>query len=314
MARHFFVRASALIAAALFLSAAAPARADDFLKNVIFTVQPQYTAAVGSDTIVPRNGLQLEHGNPPTTHGWELNYSARWLASRKFNVLYSHSTLDQALDAFNAYLGIPLTTGGLRDRFDTVAINNTPNAHLIQTLSYVHRTRMCCPADSETVVGPPDFGGVDQTDYRFGETYRFGPRTIIGYPFTVFATAAYTNHPFQKNYTPATMAANGGTPYSGSGFNVPSYGARIDVPTWDRTFIPFVQYSQGGTFYRKDPGMYLYRFMQYGFTKVLTKNITFSTYDFTAQQYAGQSYLTARGHDSIREALWISQLNYSFKL
>jgi hypothetical protein len=34
------------------------------------------------------------------------------------------------------------------------------------------------------------------------------------------------------------------------------------------------------------------------------------------RQFAGQSYLTVAGghHDSLREALWITQLNYFFKL
>jgi hypothetical protein len=54
--------------------------------------------------------------------------------------------------------------------------------------------------------------------------------------------------------------------------------------------------------------------VQYGFNKVLAKNIVLTTYSFTAQQFANQSYLTATGHDTLREALWVSQLNYSFKL
>jgi hypothetical protein len=222
--------------------------------------------------------------------------------------------LDQALDAITTYVPTVLTTGALRDRFDFVYLNNTPNAHLTQSLYYVHRTRMCCPADNEKAVTPPAFGGVNQTDYRLAEAYKFGPRTKIGYPFTVFAAAAYVNHPSQSSYSAGAQRANGGTPYTGSGFNVPSYGARIDIPTGDRTSIPFVQYSQGGTVYRKDPGMYNYRYVQYGFNKVRAKNVAFTTYSFTAQQFANQSYLTATGHDSLREALWISQLNYSFKL
>lgn len=311
-AARIVVPVVALAAAVMF--SASPARADDLLKNVSVTLQPQYENATGRGTVVPAGGVQLGKGSPPTTNGWELNYSARWQVSRKFNVTYAHTTLDQALDALTTYVPATLTTGALRDRFDYVYLNNTANAHLTQSLYYVHRTRMCCPADDEKTVTPPAFGGVDQTDYRLSESYKFGPRTKIGYPFTVFAAAGYTNHPFQSGYTAAAQRANGGTRYSGSGFNVPSYGARVDVPTGDRTFIPFVQYSQGATFYRKDPGLYLYRYVQYGFNKVLARNIVFTTYSFTAQQFANQSYLTAAGHDSLREALWISQLNYTIKL
>lgn len=308
-------RAAAIVVialAAVSLSAA-PARAGDPFKNVTITLQPQYETATGGNTVVP-GAVQLAKGAPATTHGWELNYIARWGVSRKFNVVYSHTTLDQALDALATYLPSTLTTGGLRDRFDSVYLNNTPNAHLTQSLYYVHRTRMCCPADSEATVTPPAFGGVDQSDYRLTETYKLGPRTKIGYPIALFATLAYVNHPFQSGYSSKTQASNGGTPYSNSGLNVPSYGIRVDVPTSDRTFIPFVSYSQGGTTYRKDPGMYLYRYVSYGFNKVLARNLVFTTYSFTAQQYANQSYLTAAGHDSLREALLISQLNYTFKL
>ncbi len=314
LSRAFSAAILALLGVCVGVLTPAPAQADDFLKNVTFTLQPQFETATGSGTAVQAGGVQLAKGAPASTDGWELNYSARWQVSRKFNVVYSHTTLDQALDALKTYIPATLTTGALRDRFDFVYLNNTPNAHLTQSLYYVHRTRMCCPADNETVVTPAPFGGVDQTDYRLAEAYKFGPRTKIGYPLTVFAAVAYANHPFQSGYTAGTQKANGGTPYSSSGFNIPSYGARVDIPTGDRTWIPFVQYSQGSTFYRKDPGLYNYRYVQYGFNKVLAKNIVFTTYSFTAQQFANQSYLTATGHDTLREALWISQLNYSFKL
>jgi len=55
-------------------------------------------------------------------------------------------------------------------------------------------------------------------------------------------------------------------------------------------------------------------YVQYGFDKVLAKNVVSTTYSFTAQQFANQSYLTAVGHETLREALLITQLNYTIKL
>src|SRR5260370_2856613 len=184
LSRAFSAAILALLGVCVGVLTPAPAEADDFLESCTFPMQPQFERAPGGGTAVQAGGVQLAKGAPASTNGWELNYSARWQVSRKFNVVYSHTTLDQALDALKTYIPATLTTGALRDRFDFVYLNNTPNAHLTQSLYYVHRTRMCCPADNETVVTPAPFGGVDQTDYRLAEAYKFGPRTKIGYPLT----------------------------------------------------------------------------------------------------------------------------------
>jgi hypothetical protein len=319
--RHLYIGVFSAVLACALCAEPAAAGGDPFAR-VIITVSPVYTLNTGGDAIepaalsvgLPSSSAVPSAGNKAALSDWNLNYSAAWVISKKFNLAYAHVNLNLDYETAHGLAKVPLTLGDVHDRIDTVMINNSPNLHLQQSLAYFHRSRICCPADAQAVSGGGalwSYGGIDQNDYRLTENYSFGPHTLVGYPVTLFATVAYANHP-----VPANLAANdplfGGAKYQGSGIYYPAYGIRLTIPTAKRTWVPWIAYSHNESFLREDPAPVQYQLLQYGVNRTLSKNLSLSMAVWNIQQF--KESFPLGGIDTLRTAFLVSQLNYTFHL
>jgi hypothetical protein len=274
------------IALLVAMQTAAPARADDFLQRITINFSPVYLFSTGDDDIGPPFPGQKALGytkDNPTVGGVRFDYGAALKINAKTSISFSHSNVGYQLGRIlTAAPNTSLVTGSIYDYTDTIALNYTVGNGLgVHGTYFDHQrsvvTGLCLNQkycyDPTTGTEQSNPLSIDEHGYTVGFTYDFGPTTKIGKLLTAAADAKYVPRPD----TPAPGVALGGLgSYVGSQTLFP-YSLTLKLPITDSTtFVPFINYTNLPVLYRDSAVPEAYRGIIFGFSKVISKNLTLS--------------------------------------
>lgn len=278
--------AGSAVALLVSMLAAAPARADDFLQRITINFAPVYLFSTGDDDIGPPFPGQKALGytkDNPTVGGERFDYGASLKIDARTSISFSHSNVGYQLGRIlTAAPNTSLVTGSIYDYTDTFALNYTVGHGLgVHGTYFDHQrsvvTGLCLNQkycyDSTTGTEESNPLSIDEHGYTLGFTYDFGPTTKIGKLLTAAADAKYVPRPD----TPAPGVALGGLgSYVGSQTLFP-YSLTLKLPiTNSSTFVPFINYTNLPVLYRDSAVPEAYRGIIFGFSKVISKNLTLS--------------------------------------
>lgn len=283
-----------LLSLGVFLSAV-PAKADNIGQRVTVSVAPVYLFSTNSDANAnppPPAGLTpigYTRDNP-VVDGWRIDYGIGYRISPRFSITLSHSNVGYELGRILTIApATSFVSGSLYDYTDTAALGYDAGHGLgIHATYFSHQrsvaTGLClnqkqCPTPTGVNQGNPL--SIDEIGYTLGATFDFGPTTKVGKLLTVGFDAKYLPRPAGPPSPGASLDALGH--WVGSTFVFPySLTARLPL-TGSSSFVPSVTYINLPVFYHDSAVPEAYRGMIYGFSKVMTPNLTISFNYFNIQ-------------------------------
>jgi hypothetical protein len=266
----------------------APVRADDFAKKITVNVAPVYLFASGADDNAPPPpgfagvGYTNDH---PIADTVRVDYGVDFKLGNNTHLSYSHGNVAYQLGRIlTAIPHTALVTGSLLDYTDSIALTVSVAKGLALQGTYFNHQRqdvtgLCLnqkycvsPVNGLNYSNP---SSIDEMGYTLGFSYDFGPNTRIGPLFTAAAAAKYVPRPSVPN-DPATVALGGLGSYVGTQTLFP-FSMTMKIPILpDKTFTPFINYTNLPVLYRDSAVPEEYRGIVWGISKVLTKNVTIS--------------------------------------
>jgi hypothetical protein len=276
---------AAVIALSAYATTTA-ARADDFLKRITINFSPVYLFSSGGDDNPPQFPGMKEIGytkDNPTVGGERFDYGASLAINARVSLSFSHNNIGYQLGRIlTAAPNTALVTGSIYDYTDTIALNYAAGGGLGLHGTYFDHQRSvvtglclnqkyCFNTTTQSEQNNPL--SIDEHGYTLGATYDFGPKTKIGPLFDAAFDAKYVPRPG----SPEPGAVLGGLgSYVGSQTLFP-YSLTMKLPiTNSTTFVPFINYTSLPVLYRDSAVPEEYRGIVFGFSKIISKNLTLS--------------------------------------
>ncbi len=285
---------TALFSLGVLLSAI-PAKADDILHRVTVSVAPVYLFSTNSDANANPpppaglTGIGYTRDNP-VVDTWRVDYGISYKISPKFTLSLSHTNVGYELGRILTIApNTAFVSGSLFDYTDTAAlgydaghglgIHATYFSHQRQDVTGLCLNQKSCP--DATGAEHPNPLSIDEVGYTLGATFDFGPTTKVGKLLTAGFDIKYLPRPAGPPSPGASLDGLGH--WVGSTFVYPySLTARLPL-TGSSTFVPSVTYINLPVFYHDSAVPEAYRGMIYGFSKVVSQNLTISFNYFNIQ-------------------------------
>ncbi len=277
------------------LLSALPAKADDILHRITVNVAPVYLFSTNTDANAnppPPPGLTpigYTRDNP-VVDGWRIDYGIGYKISSKFTLAFAHSNVGYELGRILTIApNTAFVSGSIYDYTDTAALAYDAGHGIGVHATYFSHQRSVVTGLCLNQKQCPDAAGVEQNNplsidevgYTLGATYDFGPTTRVGKLLTAAFDVKYLPRPAGPPSPGAALDGLGH--WVGSTFVFPySLTARLPL-TKSSTFVPSVTYINLPVFYHDSAVPEAYRGMIYGFSKVVSQNITVSFNYFNIQ-------------------------------
>jgi len=306
----------------LTASALAPSKADDLAQRVTVDVAPVWVFATNADANAPPPPGSVGIGYKPDqkiADSVRIDYGIDFKLTDKLHLSFNHGNVGYSLGRILTLApNTAFVSGAIYDYTDTIALGYSAGHGLGLHVSYFNHQRsdvsgLClnqkkCP--DATGVDVPNPLSIDERGYTVGATYDFGPATRIGPLFSAAFDVKYVPRPS----TPSSPnVALGGLPsYVGSQTLYP-YSLTMKLPfTTSTTFVPFVNYTNLPVLYRDSAVPEAYRGIVFGFSKVLSPNVTVSYTNLNLQSC--RCIARVPPPDNLRLAFGILKLDFHTKL